>query len=70
MNIANMANVCDIRVCTNVLSRVYQMFARLDQTSGFLIRVWSAGRPLISTGNQIKGERNAEKCDGRDRTFR
>lgn len=55
MNTLSKANLSVTRVYTSVRARVYQMFARLDQKSDFLIKVWSSGRPLISAGNQIKG---------------
>lgn len=54
MNIASTATLRITRVNTSARACVYQMFARFDQKSDFLIKVWSAGRPLISAGNQIK----------------
>lgn len=55
MNIVSTANLSITRVYTSARAHVYRVFSRLDQTSAFLVKVWSAGRTLSSAGNPIKG---------------
>lgn len=64
MKIVRTDNLSAARVYTSVHARVYQMFARLEQKSEFLIKMWSACRPLISAGNQIKGREMLRNVKG------